>query len=98
MKAQRVLDIFKEITTIPRESGHEGPITAWLLDWAASHGLQGKRDAIGNVLITREAAPGRESVRTVVLQAHQDMVCEKNAGSTHDFRKDPISTSSKTAG
>ena len=90
MKAQRVLDIFKEITTIPRESGHEGPITAWLLDWAASHGLQGKRDAIGNVLITREAAPGRESVRTVVLQAHQDMVCEKNAGSTHDFRKDPI--------
>ena len=91
MKAQRVLDIFKEITTIPRESGHEGPITAWLLDWAASHGLQGKRDATGNVLITREAAPGKEHVRTVVLQAHQDMVCEKIAGSAHNFRKDPIS-------
>ncbi|MBO4475746.1 MAG: aminoacyl-histidine dipeptidase [Bacteroidales bacterium] len=90
MKAQRVLDIFKEITTIPRESGHEGPMTAWLLDWAASHGLEGKRDATGNVLITREAAPGREKVPAVVLQAHQDMVCEKVAGSSHNFRKDPI--------
>lgn len=91
MNPTRVLDIFKEITTVPRESGHEERITAWLLDWASAHGLEGKRDEIGNVLITREAAPGKESVPTIVLQAHQDMVCEKNAGVAHDFATDPIS-------
>ncbi len=90
MQSERVLDIFKEITTIPRESGHEGPVTDWLCRWAQSHSLSFKRDEIGNVLITRQAAPGKESVPTVVLQAHQDMVCEKVAGSKHDFRKDPI--------
>ena len=90
MDAARVLDIFKEITRIPRESGHEEPMTAFLLDWAAAHGLEASRDAIGNVCITKEAAPGKESVPTLVLQAHQDMVCEKTAGSKHDFLRDPI--------
>lgn len=90
MSPERVLDIFKEITRIPRESGHEGPITEWLCSWAAEHSLQCKRDATGNVLIVREAAPGKEGIPTIVLQAHQDMVCEKNAGVKHDFRKDPI--------
>ncbi len=90
MNSARVLDIFKEITTIPRESGHEGPITDWLCAWAESRSLEFKRDATGNVLITRPAAPGKENVPVIVLQAHQDMVCEKNAGVDFDFRKDPI--------
>ena len=90
MNSEKVLSIFKEITTIPRESGHEGPITSWLCEWAAARSLACKVDAIGNVLITREAAPGKENVPTIVLQAHQDMVCEKNAGVKHDFAKDPI--------
>jgi len=90
MDSKAVLDIFKEITTIPRESGHEEAVTAWLLSWAQKHGLEGKKDSIGNVLITREAAPGKENVPTIVLQAHQDMVCEKESGCIHDFSKDPI--------
>lgn len=90
MTSERVLEIFKEITTIPRESGHEGPITDWLCKWAEARSLACSRDATGNVLITRQAAPGKENVPAVVLQAHQDMVCEKNAGFAHDFRKDPI--------
>ena len=90
MDAAKVLDIFKEITRIPRESGHEEPMTAYLLDWAAAHGLEAHRDEIGNVCISKEAAPGKESVPTLVLQAHQDMVCEKTAGSKHDFLHDPI--------
>ena len=90
MNSERVLDIFKEITTIPRESGHEGPMTDWLCNRAAALGLACKRDATGNVLITRPAAPGKENIPTLVLQAHQDMVCEKNAGFKHNFRKDPV--------
>ena len=90
MHSEHVLDIFKEITRIPRESGHEGPVTDWLCNWAKARSLSCKRDATGNVLITREAAPGKENVPTIVLQAHQDMVCEKMAGFKFDFRKDPI--------
>ena len=90
MNSESVLNIFREITTIPRESGHEGPITSWLQKWASSHNLECRTDAVGNVLIVREASAGKESVPTIVLQAHQDMVCEKNAGVDHDFLKDPI--------
>ncbi len=90
MDANKVLDIFKEITTIPRESGHEEPMTAYLQKWAADHGLACKTDATGNVLITREAAPGKEDIPAIVLQGHQDMVCEKKPGVKHDFAKDPI--------
>ena len=90
MQSTRVLEIFKEITAIPRESGHEEKITAWLVQWAENNSLAVKTDSIGNVLITREAAAGKEGVPTIVLQAHQDMVCEKNAGVAHDFAKDPI--------
>jgi len=90
MDAKRVLEIFQEITTIPRESGHEGPMTAWLQSFAAEHGFACKTDPTGNVLITREADPGYENVPAIALQSHQDMVCEKLDGVEHDFRKDPI--------
>ena len=90
MDSATVLEIFKEITRIPRESGHEGPITSYLQQWAADHGLACKTDPTGNVLISRPASKGKENVPAIVLQAHQDMVCEKNAGFRHDFTKDPI--------
>ena len=90
MNSEKVLSFFKEITRIPRESGHEEHIIAYLQDFAASRGLDCKTDAAGNVLITKEAAPGYEDVPAIVLQSHSDMVCEKNEGVEHDFRKDPI--------
>ena len=91
MDSQSVLEIFKEITRIPRESGHEEKMTAFLQKFAADRGLDCRTDATGNVVITREAAPGQENVPAIVLQSHQDMVCEKNSGCDHDFARDPIS-------
>ncbi len=90
MNSEKVLSFFKEITTIPRESGHEEHIIAYLQDFAAKNGLDCKTDEAGNVLITKEAAPGYENVPAIVLQSHSDMVCEKNEGVEHDFAKDPI--------
>ena len=90
MDANRVLEIFQEITKIPRESGHEEPMTQFLMDFAAQHSLKAKRDKTGNVVISRPASAGKENVPVLVLQAHQDMVCEKNDGVSHDFLKDPI--------
>ena len=91
MDSQSVLEIFKEITRIPRESGHEEKMTAFLQKFAADRGLDCRTDATGNVVITREAALGKENVPAIVLQSHQDMVCEKNSGCDHDFARDPIS-------
>lgn len=90
MNSEKVLSYFKEITQIPRESGHEEKIVAYLQEFAAKHNLECKTDKAGNVLITKEAAPGYEDVPAMVLQSHSDMVCEKNEGVEHDFAKDPI--------
>ncbi len=90
MNEEKVLEIFREILRIPRESGHEEPMTAYLMEFGKSRNLETKRDETGNVLITRPASAGCESWPTVVLQSHQDMVCEKNGDIEHDFRKDPI--------
>ena len=90
MNSEKVLSFFKEITTIPRESGHEEHIIAYLQDFAVKRSLECKTDKAGNVLITKEAAPGYENVPAIVLQSHSDMVCEKNEGVEHDFAKDPI--------
>ncbi|MCF0175945.1 MAG: aminoacyl-histidine dipeptidase [Bacteroidales bacterium] len=90
MNSESVLRIFKEITTVPRESGHEEKIIAFLQEKAKAYGLECKTDKVGNVLITKEAAQGYEYRPAIVLQSHSDMVCEKNAGVEHDFTRDPI--------
>ena len=90
MNSEKILSIFKEITRIPRESGHEEKIVEYLVNFAKEHGLEYKTDNVNNVVITRPASKGYEDRSTIVLQGHTDMVCEKNAGVEHDFAKDPI--------
>ena len=90
MNSESVLKIFDEITRIPRESGNESHIQAYLKAFADKNRLECKIDETGNVLITKPASKGKENVPAIVLQSHQDMVCEKIAGSRHDFSKDPI--------
>ena len=90
MDSASVLKFFQEITCIPRESGHEEKIGRYLQDFAAKRKLGCKTDKTGNVLIVKEASAGKEKVPTLVLQAHQDMVCEKNAGFDFDFNTQPI--------
>lgn len=90
MNSEKILSIFKEITRIPRESGHEEKIVGYLVNFAKEHGLEYKTDDVNNVVITRPASKGYEARPTIVLQGHTDMVCEKNAGVEHDFAKDPI--------
>lgn len=75
---------------MPRPSKKEEKIGAWLMDFARRHDLEARQDEAGNVLMTKPATPGREGAPTVVLQAHMDMVCEKNSDTPHDFDKDPI--------
>ena len=90
MNTEKVLNFFREITRIPRESGHEEQMVAYLQRFAAARGLECKTDKVGNVMIAKPASKGYEDRPTVVLQGHTDMVCEKKSTSNFDFSKDPI--------
>ncbi|MDR3670786.1 MAG: beta-Ala-His dipeptidase [Holophaga sp.] len=81
---------FMELSKIPRGSKAEAAASAWVAEQGRALGCQVERDAVGNVLIRKAAAPGREGRPTVALQAHVDMVCEQNEGTGHDFTRDPI--------
>ncbi len=87
-----VWEQFDAITQVPRPSKKEGRIIRYLLDFAQQHGIDHKKDAIGNVVMRKPATPGYENRPTVVLQAHMDMVCEKNSDVEFDFDNDPIRT------
>ena len=95
LEPKNVWGIFKEITKIPRCSGKEQKIQQWIKNWAEENGVSFKQDGVGNILLTREAAPECENFPILVLQAHQDMVCEKTAESPHNFDTDPISVKVK---
>jgi len=81
---------FEELSAIPRPSKHEEAAANWAVGVAKEHGLDCKRDAVGNVVISVPATKGHERTPVTVLQGHLDMVCEKNSGTKHDFMKDPI--------
>jgi dipeptidase D len=81
---------FDQILEIPRPSKKEEKIREFLIDFAKSYKLEYKQDKAGNLLISKPASEGYENLKTVVLQSHLDMVCEKNSDVDHDFEKDPI--------
>ena len=89
---KEVFSIFHEITLVPRPSKHEEQIIEWLINFAEKHSLQHTEDEAGNVIIRKPATKGYETREGVVLQAHMDMVCEKNNDVQHDFMHDPIET------
>jgi dipeptidase D len=90
LKPPLVWKYFAEIARIPRCSKHEAAMTKYILDTAKRLGLEAKADKVGNVLAKKPASPGREGAKSVVLQGHLDMVCEKNKEKVHDFSRDPI--------
>lgn len=92
LKPELIWRCFDEITKVPRPSCHEEQIRNYLLDFAKKHHIDVKTDECGNVVMSKPASKGHENAPTVVLQAHMDMVCEKNSDVEHDFMKDPIAT------
>ena len=75
---------------IPRPSKHEEKISAYLQKFGKDHKYETLHDELGNVLIRKPASKGYEKSQGVCLQAHMDMVCEKNGDKKFDFLKDPI--------
>ena len=87
---ESVWRFFESICQIPRPSKHEEKIIGFLTDFARLQKLTVKKDVVGNVLISKPASTGMENRRTLVLQSHLDMVCEKNSDTVHNFEADPI--------
>ena len=87
-----VWQYFYQITQIPRPSHQEEKIQQYILDEAARLGLPAERDARGNIRVCKAGSAGRENEPGVILQAHLDMVAQKNSDTVHDFSKDPIRT------
>ncbi len=92
LKPESVFYYFSEICKVPRPSKKEEKIISYLENFAAEQKLEIKKDEVGNILIKKPATPGKENLKTVVLQSHVDMVCEKNNDVEHDFLTDPIET------
>jgi dipeptidase D len=87
-----IWDFFSQITQIPRPSKKEGKIVQFLLDFAGKYGLDAQKDEANNVLIRKSATPGKENLKTTILQSHVDMVCEKNSDTQFNFETDAIQT------
>ncbi len=81
---------FATLCAIPRPSRHEAALRDHLIAWARDHGIEAVVDAVGNLILKRPASPGCEDRPGVILQGHLDMVCQANAGTVHDFERDPI--------
>lgn len=92
LEPQNVWKHFYSLTQIPRPSGYMGPITEFLISFGNRLGLESFTDEVGNVIIRKPATPGMENRKGVILQAHMDMVPQKNNDVEFDFQKDPIET------
>lgn len=92
LQPKLVWECFDEITRVPRPTFHMEKMNAFLMGWAAKHGIEARTDAVGNVVMVKAATPGHENAPGIILQGHQDMVAEKRGDKEHDFLTDPITT------
>ena len=92
LKPARIFEQFAKINQIPRPSKHEEKMIEYLKEFGESHGYETFVDETGNVLIRKPATKGLENRKTVILQSHMDMVCDKLVDVDFDFEKDAIQT------
>ena len=90
LQPKRVFEIFEDLTRIPHGSGNVKQISDYCVDFAKNLGLQVRQDEFLNVVIIKEASKGYPSEKTVMLQGHIDMVCEKNQDNPIDMEKEPL--------
>jgi len=76
---------FADLNAVPRPSKKEERVIQFMMDFGKSLGLETTKDAIGNVVIKKNASPGMEDRKTVIMQSHLDMVHQKNSDTVFDF-------------
>ncbi|MFT6926024.1 MAG: dipeptidase D [Psychromonas sp.] len=91
--ASPVWSFFSTICSIPHPSKHEQKLTDWIMNWAKEKNISCVQDKIGNLILKKSASKGYENNTAVILQAHLDMVAQKNNNIEHDFLTDAIKPS-----
>ena len=92
LKPEAIWRNFDALTQVPRTSGHVEKVQQFLLDFAKKAGVEAFQDPAGNIVMRKPATPGMENRKTVLMQAHMDMVPQKAPDSKHNFETDPIET------
>lgn len=85
LEPRPIWENFSALNAIPRASKKEERIRQFVIDFGNKLGLDVLTDQVGNVLIKKPASAGMENRKTVVLQAHLDMVHQKNSDTIFDF-------------
>ncbi len=89
-KAAALWSYFLKICAIPHPSKHEQQLVNWIVNWAEEKNIACMQDKAGNLILRKPASHGYEDKTPVILQAHLDMVPQKNSGIEHDFLTDAV--------
>lgn len=81
---------FSKLNEIPRPSKKEEKVIQFMVDFGKNLNLETIKDKVGNVIIKKPATSGMEDRKTIVLQSHLDMVCQKNNDVDFDFETQGI--------
>ena len=92
LQPKAVWENFYKLTQVPRPSNHEEKARKFMLEWAKENNVEAFMDEAGNIIMRKEATPGMENRKGVIVQGHLDMVPQKNEDTVHDFLNDPIQT------
>ncbi|MCR4739352.1 MAG: M20/M25/M40 family metallo-hydrolase, partial [Lachnospiraceae bacterium] len=87
---KEVFYYFEEIAGIPHGSRDTKRISDYLKGFAMEQGLKYIQDEADNVIIFKDGSRGYENSGPVILQAHMDMVCEKEADCDIDFTNEGL--------
>ncbi len=87
---KKLFNLFEDISKIPRGSGNESRIADFIVEFAIKKNLYYYRDKFNNVYVRKTASSKYKNYPPILMQAHIDMVCEKNSGTVHDFNSDPL--------
>ena len=90
LEPQIIWNHFEDLNAVPRPSKREERVRKFMMDFGKNLGLEVLEDAIGNVIIKKPATAGMEDRETIILQAHIDMVHQKNADTEFDFETEGI--------
>ena len=90
LKPENVFAYFEALCAVPHGSGNTGAASDLCVAFAETHGLRYRREPCGNVVIWKEASPGRGQAEPVILQGHLDMVCAKTGDCAKDMAREGL--------
>jgi len=85
LNGDNVIEFFKEISKIPRETCKEKQISDFLMNFAIERNLEVRQDELYNIVIKKKSNIRDYYGPAVILQGHMDMVYEKTADSNHVY-------------